>query len=83
MFPPSEWSNLAVDTLSEIQNHDPELTADVLVRKRDMWDHSSCMNIADETDNKEFISHTACQSLMSGIWYGNLFGVQILLVRPR
>lgn len=86
MFFPSEWSNLAVGTLSEIQKdaHYLWLTADVLARKLNMWAHSSCINIADETDNKEFISHTACQSYLSDIWHGDINGIpMLLLVRTK
>ncbi|GAB1610169.1 hypothetical protein Ahia01_001302900 [Argonauta hians] len=48
------------------------MALDLLVQERQNWGHVTCMFIAVNADNKKFISQTACQSLLSNIWMGDM-----------
>ncbi|XP_052244809.1 transient receptor potential cation channel subfamily M member-like 2 isoform X3 [Dreissena polymorpha] len=67
-----EWSELAVGVLSECHTTDEHKAQDLLVRELSNWGDTTCMLIAVKADNKEFISQTACQSLLNSIWHGRL-----------
>ena len=68
----SEFSHLAVDVLNECYNIDEIKGQDLLVRELDHWGGATCVLIAVETDNKLFISQTACQTLLTSIWMGKI-----------
>ncbi|XP_053372803.1 transient receptor potential cation channel subfamily M member-like 2 [Mercenaria mercenaria] len=67
-----EWSELAVGVLSECYSTDEHKAQDLLVRELSNWGDTTCMLIAVKADNKDFISQTACQSLLNSIWMGKL-----------
>ncbi|XP_052253944.1 transient receptor potential cation channel subfamily M member-like 2 isoform X2 [Dreissena polymorpha] len=67
-----EWSELAVGVLSECHTTDEHKAQDLLIRELSNWGDTTCMLIAVKADNKEFISQTACQSLLNSIWHGRL-----------
>ncbi|WAR05149.1 TMP2L-like protein [Mya arenaria] len=68
----SEWSDLASGVLSECHSTDEHKAKDLLVRELSNWGDTSCMLIAVKAENKDFISQTACQSLLDRIWNGRL-----------
>ncbi|KAK3091760.1 hypothetical protein FSP39_022436 [Pinctada imbricata] len=51
---------------------DDKKTSDLLMMPQASWDGLTCIDIAVYSDNKRFLSHTACQSLLNNIWMGNL-----------
>jgi len=61
-----------VDVLNECYEVDEKKAQDLLVRELDHWGCVTCVLIAVETDNKQFISQTACQSLLNSVWMGKL-----------
>ncbi|XP_052803076.1 transient receptor potential cation channel subfamily M member 2-like [Mya arenaria] len=68
----NEWSDLASGVLSECHSTDEHKAKDLLVRELSNWGDTSCMLIAVKAENKDFISQTACQSLLDRIWNGRL-----------
>ncbi|KAH3703778.1 hypothetical protein DPMN_078825 [Dreissena polymorpha] len=67
-----EWSELAVGVLSECYTTDERNAQDLLMRELSNWGNMTCMMIAVKAVNKEFISQTACQSVLNSIWHGKL-----------
>jgi hypothetical protein len=57
-----EFSDLALKVLNECHETDERKAQNLLVRKLDNWGGATCVLIAVETQNKHFISQTACQS---------------------
>lgn len=68
----SEFSNIAWEVLCECYAVDDKKTSDLLMMPQASWDGLTCIDIAVYSDNKRFLSHTACQSLLNNIWMGNL-----------
>ena len=68
----SEWSNLAIGVLSKCNSTCEKKTHNLLVRELTNWGHSTCMLIAVKSDNKDFISQPACQSLLNRVWMGEM-----------
>ncbi|XP_052804145.1 transient receptor potential cation channel subfamily M member-like 2 isoform X2 [Mya arenaria] len=68
----NEWSDLGLGVLSECHSTDEHKAQDLLVRELSNWGETTCMLIAVKADNKDFISQTACQSLLNRIWNGRL-----------
>ncbi|XP_033724836.1 transient receptor potential cation channel subfamily M member-like 2 isoform X2 [Pecten maximus] len=67
-----EFCLLSVNVLNECYELDEHKAQDLLVRELDHWGSATCVLIAVETDNKHFISQTACQSLLNSVWMGKL-----------
>ncbi|XP_069120927.1 transient receptor potential cation channel subfamily M member-like 2 isoform X1 [Argopecten irradians] len=67
-----EFCSLSVNVLNECYELDEHKAQDLLVRELDHWGNATCVLIAVETDNKQFISQTACQSLLNSVWMGKL-----------
>ena len=68
----SEWSQLSIGVLSECYSTHERKAQDLLVRELTHWGEATCMLIAVKADNKEFISQSACQSLLNTIWMGKM-----------
>ena len=68
----SEWSQLSIGVLSECYSTHERKAQDLLVRELVHWGEATCMLIAVKADNKQFISQTACQSLLNTIWMGKM-----------
>ena len=58
--------------LSECYATDDQKAQDLLVRELIHWGDATCILIAVKADNKDFISQTACQSLLNSIWMGKM-----------
>ncbi|XP_021362499.1 transient receptor potential cation channel subfamily M member 2-like isoform X2 [Mizuhopecten yessoensis] len=67
-----EFCDLSVNVLNECYELDESKAQDLLVRELEHWGSATCVLIAVETDNKQFISQTACQSLLNSVWMGKL-----------
>ncbi|WAR05148.1 TRPM8-like protein [Mya arenaria] len=67
-----EWTCLANGVLSELYSTDERKTEDLLVQRQINWGNESCMSIAVQADNTDFITQAACQSLLNRIWNGRL-----------
>ena len=63
---------MAIGVLNECYNEDEERTALILVRELRSWGNQTCLGIAVNADNKEFIGHSGVQNLLTEIWMGKL-----------
>lgn len=62
----------SIGVLTECYASDEKMALQLLVQQRENWGRTSCILIAVNADNKRFISQTACQSLLSNIWMGEM-----------
>ncbi|XP_063423231.1 transient receptor potential cation channel subfamily M member-like 2 isoform X2 [Mytilus trossulus] len=67
-----DFSDLAIQVLNECHETDERKAQNLLIRQLDNWGGATCVLIAVETQNKHFISQTACQSLLNRVWMGRL-----------
>ncbi|XP_052091142.1 transient receptor potential cation channel subfamily M member-like 2 isoform X5 [Mytilus californianus] len=67
-----DFSDLAIKVLNECHETDERKAQNLLIRQLDNWGGATCVLIAVETQNKHFISQTACQSLLNRVWMGRL-----------
>ncbi|KAJ8309654.1 hypothetical protein KUTeg_012798 [Tegillarca granosa] len=68
----AEFSSIAMGVLTECNNIDEIQAQNLLVRELVNWGNTTCLMIAIESDNKHFISHSACQALLNNVWNGQL-----------
>ncbi|XP_048780497.1 transient receptor potential cation channel subfamily M member 2-like isoform X2 [Ostrea edulis] len=80
-----EFGDLAVGVLNECFEADERKTNFLLIRRHEQFDGANCLKIAVKSDNKQFISHPACQDFFRGVWMGQLTpenGTFRLLISP-
>ncbi|XP_011433265.3 transient receptor potential cation channel subfamily M member-like 2 isoform X3 [Magallana gigas] len=67
-----EFSNLAIAVLNECYDVEEKKAQNLLIRELEHWGAATCVLLAVESNNKKFISQTACQTLLNNVWMGNL-----------
>ncbi|KAK6180329.1 hypothetical protein SNE40_012504 [Patella caerulea] len=67
-----EFENLAIGVLNSCYEKDENKAQDLLIRELPNWGETTCVLMAVQSDNKRFISQTACQTLLNSIWMGKL-----------
>ncbi|KAK3579276.1 hypothetical protein CHS0354_033354 [Potamilus streckersoni] len=68
----SEFMTLAIGVLNKCYSADEKTAHDLLIQKLFQWGETSCVLIAVEENNKEFISEPACQDLFDNVWMGKM-----------
>ena len=68
----SLFEERAIGVINECYAANEKMALQLLVKQRDNWGKTSCILIAVNADNKRFISQTACQSLLTKIWMGEM-----------
>lgn len=72
MFASREFSNLAIAVLNECYDVEEKKAQNLLIRELEHWGAATCVLLAVESNNKKFISQTACQTLLNNVWMGHL-----------
>ncbi|XP_061167153.1 transient receptor potential cation channel subfamily M member-like 2 [Saccostrea echinata] len=67
-----EFSNLAIAVLNECYDVEEKKAQNLLIRELEHWGAATCVLLAVESNNKKFISQTACQTLLNNVWMGHL-----------
>ncbi|XP_035828049.1 transient receptor potential cation channel subfamily M member-like 2 isoform X2 [Aplysia californica] len=67
-----DYAQLAVGVINTCYGMDERRTHELLIRDMPHWGCSTCVLLAAQSDNKPFISQTACQSLLNSIWMGKI-----------
>ncbi|KAM9342245.1 transient receptor potential cation channel subfamily M member 2 [Pholidichthys leucotaenia] len=68
----SHYEKHAIGVFSECHNSDEERARKLLVRMSGFWGRTTCLRLALEADNKNFIAHSGVQALLTQIWCGEL-----------
>ncbi|KAK3605932.1 hypothetical protein CHS0354_019598 [Potamilus streckersoni] len=66
-----EFTNLAIGVLKECHEQNANNAKDLLLRKS-QWGETSCVLLAMNAKNKQFISEHACQDIFNNIWMGQI-----------
>ena len=67
-----EFEDLAVGVMNVCYLQDEQRAQELLVREMDNWGGVTCIMIAVQADNKRFVSHMACQTLLNNVWMGKM-----------
>ncbi|XP_062614395.1 transient receptor potential cation channel subfamily M member-like 2 isoform X2 [Saccostrea cucullata] len=67
-----EFSDLAIAVLNECYDVEEKKAQNLLIRELEHWGAATCVLLAVESNNKKFISQTACQTLLNNVWMGHL-----------
>ena len=68
----SEFSNLACALLDKWYREDMELASQLLTYDLVNWSHWTCLTLAVSANLKDFLSHPACQFIISELWMGGM-----------
>ncbi|XP_072174396.1 transient receptor potential cation channel subfamily M member-like 2 [Diadema setosum] len=66
------YEDLAIGVLNECYEEDEERSALILVSELPHWGNSTCLTIAVNAMNKNFIAHSGVQNLLTEIWMGKI-----------
>lgn len=63
---------MACGLLDKCYKEDDELTSQLLTYDLVNWSHWTCLTLAVSANLKDFLSHAACQLLISDLWMGGM-----------
>ena len=66
------FGDLAKGVLGQCYATEEHKTSMLLLRELPHFGESTSLRLAVEADNKAFIAHGACQSLLTSIWMGKM-----------
>ncbi|XP_016519295.1 transient receptor potential cation channel subfamily M member 2-like [Poecilia formosa] len=66
------YENHAIGVFSECYNNNEERAQKLLVRVSRLWGETTCLRLALEADDKNFVAHSGVQALLTQIWWGKL-----------
>ena len=67
-----EFQDLACGVLNQCYTDKPELTDQILTRKRPRWRNLSCLEIAFKMKVYPFMSHEASKIPINRVWFGKI-----------
>lgn len=67
-----EFGSLALGLLEKCYKEDDDLTAQLLTYDLVNWSHWTCLSLAVSANLKDFLSHAACQALITDLWMGGM-----------
>uniref|UniRef100_A0A096LZ84 Transient receptor potential cation channel, subfamily M, member 2 n=1 Tax=Poecilia formosa TaxID=48698 RepID=A0A096LZ84_POEFO len=68
----SHYEDHAIGVFSECYKNNEERAQKLLVRISRLWGKTTCLRLALEADNKNFVSQSGVQDLLTQIWCGEL-----------
>ncbi|XP_042350815.1 transient receptor potential cation channel subfamily M member 2 [Plectropomus leopardus] len=68
----SHYEEHAIGVFSECHNSDEERARKLLVRASPFWGRTTCLRLALEADDKNFVAQSGVQALLTQIWCGEL-----------
>ncbi|CAL1534790.1 unnamed protein product [Lymnaea stagnalis] len=69
-----EYQGLAVSFVNACFDKDPETTIKMITHKMDQFDEKSCIDLAMESSNLDFLVQPACITVQRRVWrWGNLY----------
>lgn len=70
MYSYSEFNQLMLDVMDDASDTSPVRLQSLIRRPIEMFDGMSCLEIADISNNRKFISHKAVTLVVDQIWNG-------------
>lgn len=71
-----EFEDIAIGVLGDCFAADEFKSKTLLIRVHQSYGRTTLLQLAVEADNKEFVSHQACQNLLNNIWWGKMDELQ-------
>ncbi|XP_063356305.1 transient receptor potential cation channel subfamily M member 2 [Pelmatolapia mariae] len=68
----SHYEKHAIGVFTECHNSDESRAKKLLVRMSHLWGRTTCLRLALEADDKNFIAQSGVQALLTQIWCGKL-----------
>ncbi|XP_077071926.1 transient receptor potential cation channel subfamily M member 2 isoform X3 [Siphateles boraxobius] len=68
----NHYEKQAIGVFSECHSWDAQRAQRLLIRVSPSWGRSTCLWLALEADNKNFVAHSGVQALLTQIWCGEL-----------
>ncbi|MEQ2287182.1 Transient receptor putative cation channel subfamily M member 2, partial [Ameca splendens] len=68
----SHYENHAIGVFSKCHNSDEERAQKLLVRMSPLWGETTCLRLALEADDKNFVAQSGVQALLTQIWCGEI-----------
>ncbi|KAH3749032.1 hypothetical protein DPMN_183522, partial [Dreissena polymorpha] len=69
-----EWTTTAIEFLDECYQDGDQLTYDHLKMAMPFWNAKSCLDLAVDSRNMEFLAQQACRNLVGDVWNGKCTG---------
>ena len=67
-----KFDELSCGVVAECYAQDEQLSQLMLVRELPNYGNSTIIQMAVQSDNKTFVAHPACQTLLHNIWRGRM-----------
>ncbi|XP_051786421.1 transient receptor potential cation channel subfamily M member 2-like [Erpetoichthys calabaricus] len=67
-----EYEKHAIGVFNECHRRDEERAQKLLIRISKSWGHTTCLRLALEADNQNFVAQGGVQALLTKIWWGQL-----------
>ncbi|XP_062832545.1 transient receptor potential cation channel subfamily M member 2 isoform X1 [Anolis carolinensis] len=67
-----EYEHRAIGVFTECYRKDEERSQKLLVRVSDAWGKTTCLQLALEAKNMNFVSHGGIQAFLTKVWWGKL-----------
>ncbi|XP_034042353.1 transient receptor potential cation channel subfamily M member 2 isoform X2 [Thalassophryne amazonica] len=68
----NHYEKHAIGVFTECYNNDQQRALKLLVRASPSWGRTTCLRLALEADDKNFVAHSGVQTLLTQIWCGEL-----------
>ncbi|GAA6230191.1 transient receptor potential cation channel subfamily M member 2 isoform X2 [Lates japonicus] len=68
----NHYEKHAIGVFSKCHNSDEERARKLLVRASPLWGRTTCLRLALEADDKNFVAQSGVQALLTQIWCGEL-----------
>ncbi|KAJ8364315.1 hypothetical protein SKAU_G00131460 [Synaphobranchus kaupii] len=68
-----KFENLAHDVISQCYQSSENRSFTLLIRKSEVWGGATCLQMATAGDARLFFSHDGVQSLLTQIWWGDMY----------
>uniref|UniRef100_A0A4W6FDR9 Transient receptor potential cation channel, subfamily M, member 2 n=1 Tax=Lates calcarifer TaxID=8187 RepID=A0A4W6FDR9_LATCA len=68
----NHYEKHAIGVFSKCHNNDEERARKLLVRASPLWGRTTCLRLALEADDKNFVAQSGVQALLTQIWCGEL-----------
>ncbi|CAF4466447.1 unnamed protein product, partial [Didymodactylos carnosus] len=70
------FESYACECLKCCYNYDEEKACEIAIRRIKLFGGVSCIQIAVDADNKEFVGQPCCDQLLTNIWYDKINPIQ-------
>ena len=67
-----QFESYANESLKRCYNYDEEKACEIAIRRIEVFGAVSCLQVAVDADDKNFVGQACCDQLLNNIWYGKM-----------